>query len=159
MRRIPLFLLWLVFLVAFYSKVESSCPDTLDKASDFSLQNLEGAEVKLSDFNGKSIILFFWATWCSKCKGHIPEFNKIYPLLKEKEIEFLAIGVGETQKRVEKLTRKMPMDFPVLLDNDEKISQAYLVLGVPTFVIINKAGDIKFHSNFWPSNYEKYICE
>lgn len=141
------------------SEEDCKCPE-LGKAPDFNLKDMEGNEVKLSDFAGKGVILFFWATWCQRCQVDIPDLNKALPLLKEKGVEFLSIGVGETQRKISRFTRSIPIDFPVLLDSAQNTAQAYVVVGVPTFVIINNKGRIAFQNHFWPSNYEEYlICK
>lgn len=135
------------------------CPASLGKAPDFTLKDLNGIDVKLSNFTGKGIILYFWATTCPICVEHTDELNKVYAVLKEKNIEFIAIGMGETKNRVNRFMRKSPIDFPVLLDTSGRVSQAYVILGPPSFVIINKTGYIRFQNFFWPYDYEKYICE
>lgn len=172
MRRIITFLV--VFLFCFFSplfsdeehlgeKIEDeelcACPASLGRAPNFTLKDLNGKEVKLSDFLGKGIILYFWSTTCPICVEHMDELNRMYPILKEKNIEFIAIGMGETKNRVNRFIRKSPVDFPILLDTNGKVSQAYVILGPPSFVILNKAGYIRFQNFFWPHDYEKYICE
>jgi len=135
------------------------CPPSLGKAPDFQLKDLDGKEVKLSDFRGKGVILFFWASWCVRCKDHLPEINQIYGMLKDKNIELLAIDVGETAKKVKRFMKKNPIDFPVLLDVSQSVSQSYVVVGVPTFIVMDKDGYLKFQNHFWPYDYEKYLCE
>ncbi|MDP1852959.1 MAG: TlpA disulfide reductase family protein [Candidatus Omnitrophota bacterium] len=172
MRRVIAFLA--VFLFCFFSPLVSAedhlgeqiegeepcpCPVSLGKAPNFTLKDLKGNEVKLSDFNGKGIILYFWATTCPICVEHTDALNKMYTILKEKNIEFIAIGMGETKNRVNRFMKRKPIDFPVLLDTNGKVSQSYVILGPPSFVIINKTGYIRFQNFFWPLDYEKYICE
>lgn len=140
-------------------KEDCGCPPSLGKAPDFSLQDLNGSIVKLSDYEGKGVILFFWATWCPRCQEHIKELNAIYAMLKDKDIAFLSIDMGENAKKVARFTKKTPIDFPVLLDKNSNISQAYVVVGIPTFIVVDKGGYIKFQNHFWPHDYEKYICE
>lgn len=168
MRKIAIFTVLLILVclpfVAADERVgekeeKCACPPSLGKAPDFSLKNMEGKEVGLSDMKGSGIILFFWTTWCEICKEHISELNKAYSALKEEGIEFLAIGVGETNRRVRRYIKRIPIDFPVLLDTNEKVGQSYVVLGVPTFIVINRDGYIKFQNHFWPYDYQNYICE
>lgn len=174
MKKMSVFAL-LVFLAAFFqgaSFIQKSaqeeavkkeevcgCPK-LGTAPDFTLKDANGNEVKLSDFKGRGIILYFWALWCPTCVGHIEEFNKLYHEFKEKNIEFFAINMGDSARRVKQFVKKVSLDFPVLLDTNEKVSQSYTVSGPPTFMIIHKAGNITFQNHFWPHNYEEYLtCE
>ena len=135
------------------------CPPSIGKAPNFNLKDLNGENVELSDFEGKGVILFFWATWCARCRGHMPELNEAYKRLKEEGIELVSIAVGDTAKKVKRYMRKNKIDFPVLTDTKEGVSQSYVVVGVPTFIVIDQAGYIQFQNHFWPRDYQKYLCK
>jgi thiol:disulfide interchange protein DsbD len=110
---------------------------------DFNLKDIDGNGTRLSEFeNKKSVILFFWTTWCPYCIIKIREFNEVYPDLTAEDIEILAINVQEGESRVTKFLRKNPVVFKVLLDTDGDVSYCYGVRGVPTLVFINKEGQI-----------------
>ncbi len=135
------------------------CPPSLGSAPNFNLKNIEGKKVKLSDYRGKGVIIFFWATWCTICQRHIGELNEVYEGLKKEGVELISIAVGDTARKVKRYMRNNPIEFPVLLDTREDVSQSYVVVGVPTFIIVDQAGYIQFQNHFWPRDYQQYLCQ
>ena len=59
---------------------------------DFTLMDLDGNEISLSDFNGKVLILNFWATWCSPCREEIPDFVEVYNEYESKDVQFIGVS-------------------------------------------------------------------
>ena len=112
-------------------------------ALDFTLKDLEGHNVKLSDYRGKVVFLNFWATWCPPCRAEMPSMQKLYEKLKGKDFEMLAISVDRQGKSVvEPFIEKNSYTFRVLLDSDGKIASQYGIVSIPTTFIIGKDGKI-----------------
>ncbi|GLB60794.1 peroxiredoxin family protein [Cytobacillus sp. NCCP-133] len=111
------------------------------KAPDFELKNLEGETVKLSDYKGKKIMLNFWATWCPPCKAEMPDIQKFYTE-KGNKIVILAVNI-DPQYDVEGFAKEMRVNFPILLDEDEKAVKAYQILTIPTTFFIDEQGIIR----------------
>ncbi|WP_207707313.1 TlpA family protein disulfide reductase [Crassaminicella thermophila] len=112
-------------------------------APDFTLENLQGESVSLSDFRGKNVLVNFWATWCPYCVKEMPDLNKLYIENKENDFVVLAVDVGESKEDVEKYLEGKSYEFPVLLDKDGSISIKYMVRGLPTSFMIDKEGNIR----------------
>jgi len=130
------------------------------QASDFSLSDTEGKKVSLSDFKDKkNLVLFFWTTWCPHCRREIRHLNVIHDELKENDTEILAIDVDESLSKIEEFTIYNPVSFDVLLDSDAKVAQDYDIFGVPTFIVINKAGIITLVDHELPENYQEFISD
>ncbi|MFC1708926.1 peroxiredoxin family protein [Candidatus Omnitrophota bacterium] len=127
--------------------------------SDFTLQDLSGNSVSLSDFKDKGVILFFWTTWCPHCLRELTNFNEEYEDLKSSGIELLAIDIGESKRRVESFVNRHSIGFPILLDPNSSVAREYNVVGVPTIILISKQGDIVSVSHALPSDYKKLILE
>jgi len=112
-------------------------------APDFSLKDLNGNTVKLSDYKGKVVILNFWAVWCKYCKIEMPDLNELNKeLAKENNAVILAVDVQESPDTVKNYLTSNGIDLKVLLDSDGSISQEYGVSGYPTTFIINKDGSL-----------------
>jgi peroxiredoxin len=127
-------------------------------APDFSLLDTEGNKISLSDLKGtKNIVLFFWTTWCPHCRRQIKYLNNIYDQLKEKNTEILAIDIQEGLSTINKFVAKYPVSFKILLDTDAGASEDYGIIGVPTYIIINKQGNISLISHSFPEDYENFI--
>jgi len=116
---------------------------TTKAAPDFTLKDLSGKDVKLSDLKGKKVYVNFWATWCGYCVEEMPDLMKIKSENSDKNLVVLAINVGENEKDVSAFLKEKGFDFTVLLDADGKVSSnLYGVSGYPTSVFINSDGTI-----------------
>lgn len=109
-------------------------------APGFTLKNLEGEDVNLSDYKGKHVFLNFWATWCGFCDQEMPDLQKIYE--ENDDIVVLAVNVMETQEEVKTYVDENGLSFPVVLDEEGMMGSLYLVRGMPTTYFINKEGVI-----------------
>jgi peroxiredoxin len=112
-------------------------------APDFSLKDLNGNVVKLSDYKGKIVILNFWAVWCKYCKQEMPDLNELNNELgKDNEAVILAVDSQESPDTVKNYLASNKINLKVLLDQDGSITQTYGISGVPTTFIINKDGTL-----------------
>lgn len=114
------------------------------KAPDFTLPDMNGKKVSLSEFRGKAIILNFWATWCPPCRREIPSFNEIYKNRAQGfEIIGIALDVGgldAIKKGMKK--HKLSIDYIVLV-GDQEISEKYgNIDAIPTTFILDQEGNI-----------------
>ncbi|MCX8081876.1 MAG: TlpA family protein disulfide reductase [bacterium] len=126
----------MVFLLLSCSKAE------IIKAPDFTLKDINGKSVKLSDYKNKVIILNFWATWCPPCIGEIPDFVKFYSVYKSKGVEIIGIAVSSTVDDVKSMIKEKNINYTVCL-SDRDIETLYGgIRAVPTTFIINKQGNI-----------------
>lgn len=109
-----------------------------EEAPNFTLRNLEGEEVSLTDYRGKVVLINFWATWCKYCDIEMPDLQK---LDKENEdLVVLAVDVMEEKSLVEEYVEKGGYDFQVVLDEDGDIAKLYLVSAFPTSYFVDKDG-------------------
>lgn len=129
-------------------------------AEDFKLIDLNKRTFSLSDYKGKQpLMLFFWTTWCPFCRKELKVLSDNYDNLKKDGIEILAIDVGEPDSKVDSFLKNQALAFTVLLDKDSIAARAYEVLGVPTYVLINKRGEIVQQDNRFPENYKDLVSK
>ena len=128
---------------------------------DFALSDLDGNNITLSEFkNKKSVILFFWTTGCHFCLAEFPRLNQMQSTFAAEDIELLAINVLESKLMVRRVLKRNPLDFKVLLDSDGMAAYTYGLIGVPTYVLINKRSEIVFISNYFPNDaYKRLLTE
>lgn len=136
-------LFFVLSLFTTYS-VDRAIASTLDKAANFTLKDIDGKTVKLSDFKGKIILLNFWATWCGPCKRELPDLISLYTTYKKKGVVFLGIALDEQGVSIVKpFVQKYKINYPILLGGYE-VAQAYGgVSAIPTTFFIDVRGMIK----------------
>ena len=114
-------------------------------APDFTVVDAEGKEYKLSDFEGKPVILNFWASWCGPCKSEMPDFEEVYLEYKDR-IHFLMVnltdGYQETIDSAQKLITEKGYTFPVYFDTKLEAANAYYVYSIPQTFFIDKEGNL-----------------
>lgn len=144
-----------LILVQSFLFAASPLPDkTGDLAVNFNLLDLEDEEISLSKFRGKPVILFFWTTWCPFCREELKQLNLLHRELSETGAEVLAINVGERAEKVQRFMQRYSFSWKVLLDKDATVAGDYGILGVPTYILIDKQGRLVSYGHHFPQ--EKY---
>jgi len=114
------------------------------KAPDFTVRDLQGKEVTLSDFRGRLVFLNFWATWCPPCREEMPSMERLYRFMKGKPFTLLAVSVDTNAATVERFRRARGYTFPILIDEGQKAATLYQTTGVPETFIISPEGTILY---------------
>ena len=124
-------------------------------APDFTLTNLEGKSVRLSDLRGRIVFLNFWATWCPPCKEEMPSIESLKVKMSGEDFSIVAVSVdGVSSGEVRAYMNNNGYTFEVLHDQAQKIAETYLVTGIPTTFIIDKDGiivEVSRGSESWDS--------
>ncbi len=93
-------------------------------APDFSLQDLNGQPLELANYRGKVVLLDFWATWCTPCRGEDPSFVEFQNKYREQGLQVIGISMDDGPKPVREFYQEFKMNYPVALGN-EKVAKAY----------------------------------
>ena len=96
-------------------------------APDFALRDLDGQTVRLSDHRGKVVLVNFWATWCVPCAAELPHLERLYGKYRDQGFLVLAISMDgpETSANVDPHARRHGLSFPVLLDEETRVTGTY----------------------------------
>ena len=129
-------------------------------APDFILENLSSEKVSLSDFNGNVVVLNFWATWCGPCVIEMPMFQEYYENYSP-NLVVLGVNIQQDINEVVPFVDELGLSFEILFDNDAKISNLFGAFGLPTTVIIDQKGTIRYkHIGLMSKNqFESYLKE
>ncbi|HEV2176652.1 MAG TPA: redoxin domain-containing protein [Terriglobia bacterium] len=111
-------------------------------AADFTLKNLQGEKVNLSDLRGKVVLLDFWATWCPPCREELPRIEKLYEAYGKKDVVILGVN-NEDSRRVRKFLEKHGYNFTVLMDSQDTVHRMYACHAIPTVIVIDRGGVVK----------------
>ncbi len=118
-------------------------PNVGDPAPDFTLKNLQGEEVRLSDYRGRPVLINFWATWCPPCRFEMPAIQKMYDTYKDEGFEVLAVDVEESITTVKRYIAQGGYTFPVLLDYKGEVANGpYRIRAFPTSYFVGRDGKI-----------------
>ena len=111
-------------------------------APDFSLPQLNGVPLRLSDYRGKVVLVDFWATWCDPCRDEIPRFVDLQGKYGARGLQIIAVSMDDEAEPVRDFCRRFQMNYPVVMGN-AKIGELYGgVLGLPIAFIVGRDGRI-----------------
>lgn len=145
-----------VFLVTSYATADELPPlshkldpirNTLN-APEIKLQDMNDKIINLEDYEGKTVVVNFWATWCRPCRKEMPSLERLYNSTKDKNVEVIAVDMGEDKESVAAFlsTLDPKPTFKVLLDKESSLSIAWGIQGLPTTYIINPKGEITYRA-------------
>ena len=114
---------------------------TGDAAPDFGLTLLDGTSLRLSDLQGKVVVLNFWGSWCPPCRKEMPAFQRIWEEYRDQGVVFLGVAVSDRETTARAFAKKVGVTYPLGLDKTGAITIAYRVLSFPTTFVIDSQGN------------------
>ena len=112
-------------------------------APDFTLVDLEGNQVSLSDFRGKTVFVNFWASWCPPCRAEMPEIEAVYQEYKDRGVVVIGVDIRETEDVVRQFVEQGGYSWIFILDATGAVSNDYRITAIPTSFFIDKDGIIQ----------------
>jgi thiol-disulfide isomerase/thioredoxin len=119
-------------------------------------------DVRLSDFAGRVVLIDIWASWCGPCKEEMPFLVKADSAFRELGFSVLAVNIDKDPKNAETFLAglKRRPSFPILLDGAARIPPLYRLEGMPTTVLIDRKGVVRFrHTGFKPEKKDAFLAE
>ena len=130
----------LLLLVACGSKSKEDTSQ-LRRVPDFTLQDMDGELVSLSQYNDKTVLLVFWATWCPHCRAEIPRLKEIHEQYNNRDLVILALSVDNNPEKLKEFVNDNNISYKVLFDKGTETAQQYGVLGIPAHFIVDIDGN------------------
>jgi len=116
-------------------------------APDFLLERLGGGELRLSDLRGKAVLVNFWASWCPPCREELPVLVDAYQRHESRGFVVVGVNLQEADGKVHDFAREFGVDFPVVIDRDGEVADAWRlggpVRGLPTSYFIDEHGVVR----------------
>lgn len=131
-------------------------------AYDFTLRNVAGDPVSLSDFRGRPVIINFWATWCAPCRVEMPDLERAFLAYQEEGLVILAVNQGESAAAVETFFYDdLGLSFTPLLDPEGEVANLYSAFNLPTTVFVAADGAVTaIHRGLLvPEQIESYLAQ
>jgi len=126
-------------------------------APNFTLKSLTGKNMKLSEMAGNVVLINFWASWCGPCREEMPLLNALHKKYEPLGFTVLGVNVEEQVDNARGFLNDFPVDFPVLLDSNNQVSKMYNVIAMPTTVVVDRDGNMRFlHKGYKPGDEQKY---
>lgn len=129
-------------------------------APDFTLKSRGGENLKLSEFRGEVVMINFWASWCGPCRKEMPLLDQLYRRYHPMGFTILGVNVEEDSEEALRLLKEIPVTFPILFDRDNKVSEAYELVAMPSTVMVDRDGNMRFvHLGYLPGYEREYEAQ
>jgi peroxiredoxin len=132
-------------------------------APDFTLRTMDGPNMRLQEQRGRVVMVNFWATWCGPCRQEMPQLNRLYEKYRASGFVLMGVNVDDDTRNAASVAAKLGVKFPVLLDTDKTVSRAYDLSTMPSTVLIDRDGKVRYvHRGYltgYEDTYEKQIRE
>jgi peroxiredoxin len=148
-------LLLLIAAVFMVSQVHAG--EVSGKAPDFTLKSNTGKNIKLSEHRGEVVLLNFWASWCGPCRQEMPLLEQLHERYSSYGFTVMGVNVEEDSSKAKKMLRDVPVTFPVLFDTQNKASKSYKVSAMPSTVMIDRDGNMRYlHKGYKSGDEQEY---
>ncbi|MCD4817763.1 MAG: TlpA family protein disulfide reductase [Candidatus Cloacimonetes bacterium] len=132
----------------------------LDKVNDFSLENMKGKKMKLSDFQKDGLVIIdFWATWCSPCKKALPKLNKIHNNYKDVTVLTICTDKPRKKENAKAFVKSNRYNFSVLFDTNRDLQKKMNVNSIPRTIIVDQKGKVLYDHAGYNLGDEKHYIE
>lgn len=118
-------------------------PGVGQQAPPFSLPTLDGPEVALEAYRGRTVVLHFWASWCPPCREEWPAWETFASGLAAEDVVILVVNVEEPPEVIRQFLGKESPFFPILLDSDGRVNAQYRVRALPMTFLIDATGIVR----------------
>ncbi|MEP7102015.1 MAG: TlpA disulfide reductase family protein [Burkholderiales bacterium] len=123
-------------------------------APDFTLRTMGGPNMRLAEQRGRVVMINFWATWCGPCRQEMPQLSKIYDKYRGSGFVLMGVNVDDDVRNATEVANKLAVSFPVLLDTDKAVSKLYDLSTMPSTVLIDRDGKVRFLHRGYLAGYE-----
>lgn len=124
-------------------------------APDFTLRTADGRNLRLQELRGQVVMVNFWASWCAPCRVEMPHLNRLADKYRSSGFTLLGVNVDDDPKNATAAAAKMGVRFPVLLDGDKRVVKLYDVATMPSTILIDRDGRIRYLHRGYRDGYEE----
>jgi thiol-disulfide isomerase/thioredoxin len=150
----------LATLVACLSLAGASGAGAPAQAPEFRLTSRSGGEISLSQLRGQVVMINFWASWCGPCRQEFPALDQIYAKYRPMGFTLVGINVESEKADAERFLGQQAVSFPILFDPDNRVSGDYGVRAMPTTVLVDRQGRLRWsHMAYKPGDEAEYIAQ
>ena len=137
-----------------FAHVTSGATTGKSPAADFTLKSNSGKNIKLSELRGQVVMINFWASWCGPCRQEMPLLDQLYKKYQPMGFTLLGVNVEDNPNEATKWLKGKEVGFPILFDSESKVSELYNVSAMPTTLIIDRDGNMRYYHRGYVSDTE-----
>jgi peroxiredoxin len=138
----------------------AATPVAGSRAPDFTLKSNSGKNLKLSEFRGQVVMINFWATWCGPCRQEMPLLNRIQEQYRKAGFMLLGVNIDDRPEVAQTMARNLGINFPILFDSGKRVSRLYDVNAMPSTLLIDRDGKIRYiHLGYRPGYETRYEAQ
>jgi thiol-disulfide isomerase/thioredoxin len=127
-------------------------------AAAFQLPAAVGDPVSLAGLKGQVVLINFWASWCGPCRQEMPILDQLYKKYKAAGFTLLGVNVEPKSGDAISFLKATPVSFPILFDTQSRVSNLYEVSGMPSTVIVDRKGNVRYvHHGYKPGDESQYL--
>ena len=128
-------------------------------APDFTLKSNAGNNQRLSEYRGQVVLINFWASWCGPCRQEMPLLDDLHNKYSKLGFSVLGINVDKDSAKADKILKDIPVNFPILYDASGAVSKQFNVEAMPTTVIVDRNGEMRFLHRGYKPGYEDLYAQ
>ncbi|MDP4597240.1 MAG: TlpA family protein disulfide reductase [Pseudomonadales bacterium] len=122
-------------------------------APDFTLPRAAGGNLRLAEQRGDVIMLNFWASWCGPCRQELPALAELHNRFGPAGFKVLGINVDAQPEKAQRILQELNLPFPILYDSAGAVSATYRVNAMPSTVIIDRDGQMRYLHEGYKAGY------
>ncbi|GGP62940.1 TlpA family protein disulfide reductase [Shewanella saliphila] len=126
-----------------------------DAAPDFTLKNQQGTNLNLAEQRGEIILINFWASWCGPCRKEMPVLQKLQDKYQDLGVQVWGVNVEQENQAGKDFLADLDLSFSIFFDQTNSLSKTYQVEAMPTTVMIDRNGKVRFVFQGYQDGYEK----
>jgi thiol-disulfide isomerase/thioredoxin len=124
----------------------------------FKLESMAGKSVALDQYKGQVVMINFWASWCGPCRTEMPILEKLHAKYKAMGFTMIGVNVEPDSQLAVNWLKSTPVTFPILFDTKSEVSKLYQVTGMPSTVIIDRKGNMRWlHRGYKAGDENEYL--
>ncbi len=149
--------LYVIALIVMLASVAATADIKQAAAPDFTLKSASGENLRLSELRGEVVMINFWASWCGPCRQEMPLLEELYNQYSPMGFTIVGVNVEEDSSKAREMLKDIPVNFPVVFDNKSTVSRLYDVVAMPSTVLVDRDGNIRYlHRGYKPGYEETY---
>ena len=132
----------------------ASADESTGVAPEFALAARDGGEVSLEGLKGQVVMVNFWASWCGPCRQEMPHLEALYQRYESLGFTLLGVNVDKDSRDAQEFLDETPVTFPILFDPESAVSELYDVIAMPSTVLVDRDGNMRFIHHGYKPGYE-----